>query len=98
MNDRFTNKVRAAAIAGWWALLIAVAFLFVQWLVYLHIAHHGPSACLLSLLGPGVDWPFVQNVWFWMVAIFKLCTWLSALIVVWLTLWARQLRKEKGGS
>jgi hypothetical protein len=96
MNDPFERKVRAAAVAGWWALLIAVAFLTLQWLVYLHIAHHGPSACMLLLWGPGVDWAFVQNVWFWMTAIFKLCVWLLALIVVWLTLWARQLRK--GGS
>lgn len=94
MNDPFTARVRAAAVAGWWTLLIAVAFMLVQWFVYLHFAYNGPSAWLLSLLGPDADWPFIQNIWVWMVAVFKLCMWLMALVVVWLTLWARKLRKR----
>jgi hypothetical protein len=43
--------------------------------------------------GPGVDWPFVQNVWFWAIAGFKFFVWFMILAVLWLTLWARQLRK-----
>jgi hypothetical protein len=27
MNDPFEKKVRAAAVAGWWVVLIAVGFL-----------------------------------------------------------------------
>jgi hypothetical protein len=27
MNDIFEKRVRAAAVAGWWTLLIAVAFI-----------------------------------------------------------------------
>ena len=45
-----------------------------------------------------VSWEFVETVWFWMVAIFKLCVWVLALVVVWLTLWARQLRRRAGGE
>jgi hypothetical protein len=51
----------------------------------------------LSLWGPGVDWNFVQHVWFWGTAAFKLCLWVLALLVIWLTLWARQLRKAGDG-
>ncbi len=37
----------------------------------------------------------VQIVWFWIAAIFKLCLWLLALVVICLTLWAaRQMRKR----
>jgi hypothetical protein len=43
--------------------------------------------------GPGVEWPFVQNVMFWVIAGFKLCIWFLVLVTLWLTLWARQLRK-----
>jgi hypothetical protein len=33
-------------------------------------------------------------VWFWAIAILKFCVWLLALVALWLTLWARQLRKQ----
>ena len=92
MNDQFGKRVRAAAVAGWWVALIAVGFLTLQWLIYLAVMSAHP-AWLLSLWGPGVDWPFVQSVWLWAVAAFKFCVWLMVLAVLWLTLWARQLRK-----
>ena len=92
MNDAFEKKVRAAAVAGWWTLLIAVLFVTLQWLIYLAIMSARP-AWLMTLWGPDVTWPFIQNVVFWMVAVFKLCLWVMAAAVVWLTLWARQLRK-----
>jgi hypothetical protein len=92
MNDPFEKKVRAAAVAGWWVILVAAGFLTLQWLVYLAIMSIQP-AWLLALWGQGVDWPFVQNLWLWIMAIFKMCVWLLILVVLWLTLWARQLRK-----
>ena len=92
MNDSFEKKVRAAALAGWWVILIAVGFLTLQWLIYLAVMSTHPT-WLLSMWGPGVDWPFVQSVWFWAMVAFKFCVWLMVLVVLWLTLWARQLRK-----
>ena len=32
-------------------------------------------------------------VWFWGIAMLKFIVWLMVLIALWLTLWARQLRK-----
>lgn len=96
MNDVFRERVRAAAMAGWWTLLIAVIFLVLQWFAYLAIMSSRP-AWLLSLWGPDITWPFFQNLWFWIVGIFKLCLWLLALIVIWLALWARQLRSPGNG-
>jgi hypothetical protein len=32
MNDSFEKKVRAAAVAGWWVILIAAGFLTLVWL------------------------------------------------------------------
>jgi hypothetical protein len=95
MNNTFEQRVRAAAAAGWWTLLIAAAFLVLQWLAYLTFTSARPG-WVLSLLGPEVSWSFVQNLWFWMAAVFKLCVWLLALVVIWLTLWSRQLRSQGG--
>jgi hypothetical protein len=46
--------------------------------------------------GPNLDWTFVQMVWFWAVAVLKFIVWLLVLANLWLTLWARQLRKLAG--
>ena len=95
MDDTFEKRVRAAAVAGWWTLLIAAGFLAFQWIAYLLVISTRP-AWLPSLWGPDLGWQAVQNVWFWAMAIFKLCLWLLALIVLWLTLWGRQLRNRAG--
>lgn len=92
MNDPFETRVRAAAVAGWWVVLLAVCFLTLLWLIYLAVMFTHPT-WLLTMWGAGVDWPFVQNVWCWVMVAFKFCVWLMILAVVWLTLWARQLRK-----
>jgi hypothetical protein len=52
MNDLFEKKVRAAAVAGWWVVLIAIGFLTLLWLIYLAVMSTHP-ALLLSLWGPG---------------------------------------------
>ena len=92
MNDPFEKKVRAAAVAGWWTVLIAYALLLVTWGAYLCIISARP-AWLLTMWGQGdVSWSFVQTVSIWFVGVFKLFIWFLILIVLWLTLWARQLR------
>jgi len=93
MNDAFEVRVRAAAMAGWWTLLIAAIVLTIQWLAYLFLISSRP-AWLLTLWGPGIDWGTVQYLWVLLLAILKLAVWLCALPVLWLTLWARQLRKR----
>jgi hypothetical protein len=47
--------------------------------------------------GPDVDWAFVQRVWFGAIVFLKFSLWLMAFAVIWLTLWARQLRKQADG-
>ena len=97
MNDTFEKKVRAAAVAGWWVILVAVGFLLVVWLVYLAIMSNQP-AWILALCGRDVSWPDLQNLSLWILSVFKMCVWLMFLVVLWLTLWARQLRKQAGGK
>jgi hypothetical protein len=92
MNDSFEKKVWAAAVAGWWVILIAAGFVTLQWLIYLAVTSARPP-CVLALWGPDVSWAFVQNVWFWAIVAIKFFVWLMILAALWLTLWARQLRK-----
>ena len=87
MNDVFENRVRAAAIAGWWTVLIAVGFITLIWIIYLVVMSARP-AWLLTMWGPDVDWAFVQRVWFWAIVFLKFVVWLMALAAIWLTLWA----------
>ena len=93
MNDTFEKRVRAAAAAGGWVLLVALGFLILQWLLYLALTASKPE-WFLSWWGPGIDWSFVQTVWFWALVIIKFFVWILALLVLWLALWARQLRKQ----
>ena len=42
MNDSFEKKVRAAAVAGWWVVLIGYALLIATWAVYLGLMSNRP--------------------------------------------------------
>ena len=95
MVDNFELRVRCAAVAGWWMLLIAAAIFLLQWIVYITLAPAQPT-WLLALWGPGATWQEVRTVWFWFLASFKVCLVLVAFLLGWLTLWARQLRKCAG--
>jgi hypothetical protein len=92
MEDIFEKRVGSAAIAAWWTILVGVIFLVLQWIAYL-IVMSTHSALLLALWGPDANWPFVQTVWFWGMAAFKLFLGILALMALWLSLWARRLRK-----
>jgi hypothetical protein len=93
MNDPFTARVRSAAIAGWWTVLIAYAFAVLLWTVYRLILAAQP-AWFLSLCGPDITWGELQRICLWAIAAFKLFLWVLVLAVIWLTLWGRQLKKS----
>jgi hypothetical protein len=97
MTDEFELRVRSAAIAGWWTLLIAGAIFIVQWIMYLVVAPAEPR-WVLTLWGPGTDWQHVRTIWFWFLAGFKVSLLVLAFVFLWLTLWARQLRKGRPTS
>jgi hypothetical protein len=93
MNDLFEKKVRAAAVAGWWVVLIGYVLLVVTWLIYLGIVTARP-AWMLVLWGQDVTWDVMQTMSLWFLGVCKLLLWLLFLAALWLTLWARQLRKQ----
>ena len=87
--------MRAAAVAGWWTLLVAVIFLTAVWFVFLALMS-GPPLWVESLWG-GMARDQLFTIGVWLVGIWKLFLWCWALVALWLTLWARQLRKSSGG-
>ncbi|MGC9977304.1 MAG: hypothetical protein ABSB94_21740 [Syntrophorhabdales bacterium] len=93
MDAIFTKKVRAAAVAGWWTLLIAYCVLLIQWLAYLLIMTRQPAG-ILWLLGEGITWPEIRTIWLWGMVAYKLGAAIIIFVVIWLTLWARQLTKK----
>ena len=49
-------------------VLIAIAFIVLQWITYLAVMKAHP-AWVLAMWGPNLDWTFVQMVWFWGIAL-----------------------------
>ena len=91
MNDDFERKVRTAAAAGWWTVLAVAAVLSLQWVAYLVITSALPD-WMLSLWGSR-SWDEVQHLWLLASGILKIFVLVLATLCLWLTLWARQLRK-----
>jgi hypothetical protein len=97
MNDDFERKVQSAALAGWWTVLVAAAVLLIQWVVY-HVVISSPLTLVpLVLSAWGSDsWPEVHHLWLLGNVVLKALVFILALPCLWLTLWAKQLRKRRG--
>jgi hypothetical protein len=52
-------------------------------------------AGMLSLMGEGVTWMEIRTIWLWAMVIYKLGMAMMISVVVWLTLWVRQLDKKE---
>lgn len=95
MNDLFERRVRAAAVAGWWTLGVALLFLTAVWFVFVSLMSSPPD-WIESLWG-GMSRDHIFSIGLWLVGIWKLFLWSWAMVTLWLTLWARQLRKSASG-
>ncbi len=94
MIEKFENRLGCAVKAGWLTFLIAVALFLIQWIMYV-VCIPAQPAWLLRMWGPQASWPEIRMVWFWFMAFFKLFLLLAAFILIWLSLWARMLRKKQ---
>ena len=93
MNDDFERKIRGAAVAGWWTVLASAAVVLLQWLAYLFVMSSRP-AWFLPLWG-SPDWPEAQHLWLLGTVFLKMFVFVLAILCLWLTLWARDLRKRR---
>lgn len=90
MEGSFHGKVRAAAIAAWWTLLVAVVVHIIQSVVCLVILHNHP-AWLTAMLG-GITWDTLQTLILWVIVVLRITIWLMLIAAVWLTIWAAKLK------
>ncbi|MCD4699429.1 MAG: hypothetical protein K8R91_02515 [Phycisphaerae bacterium] len=94
MDDLLAKRVRSAAVAGWWTVLIAAVWMTAGWFAFLAFLHYQPE-WLLKLWGGGdLDWTDVQGIVLWFFAVFKLMLFAVVMVVIWLTLWSKRLKRE----
>jgi hypothetical protein len=91
MEDMVYKRVRAAATAGWWTLLVAIVMSLLQALGVFVFMHARPD--WVPALWAGMPWERIQMVVFRMMAVFRLLIWVMFLIVVWLTIWSCKLKR-----
>lgn len=91
MDEEFRQRIRAAAITAWWTVLVAAAFVTVQWLAYMMVLSAKP-AWFLAMWGPDIGWTTVQSLWLNVIVNVKVVVWVSALGALWLSLWSRRMR------
>ena len=66
----------------------------VQWLAFLCVMSRRPAWVLDAWFGgAAISWDTLALIWLWMTGVLKLILWLLALVVIWLTLWGRRLRR-----
>ena len=95
MNDDFAKRVRTAAMAGWKTILIFAIGLLVSWGCVLVVLNVRP-AIVMKMIGPGpVDWDELQRIYVWFMGVCKLIVLTALMLVVWLTFWARGLKRAR---
>ena len=92
MNDSFVQRVRSAAVAAWWTILIGGIWVTVSWLVNLAIISARPK-WLLKLWGGEITWEQINSLMVIMMGVFKLMLFACVLAAIWLTLWGRRLKR-----
>jgi hypothetical protein len=94
-SELLAKRVRSAAVAGWWTILVIVGLMTAQWFFVLMILDAKPD-WLLKLWGGGeLDWPTVHTIVLWFFTVFKLMMFGFVIAVIWLTLWSSRLKRVK---
>ena len=93
MSDTFTMRLRAAVIAGWWTALIWWLLLLVVWVVWLALLNARPAWMLRFCGGGDLTWAHLQYIVLWAIGVFKLVMWVFVMVLIWLSLWVRRLKK-----
>ena len=97
MEMDLASKVRAAARAGWWTVILVSLIMTGAW--FLAIAIVGAQPAWLGKIWPGeVDWDEIQALYVRFFAVFKMIVWTMIALTIWLTCWGARLRRlaERG--
>lgn len=87
-------RVRCAASAAWWTVLIGAAWMTLGWAAWLYIpCSQCMTSCVETMWG-GVKVADVQPVVWLMVGVMKIILFVCVMIAIFLTIWGRKLRKS----
>jgi len=94
MDETGGKRLGAAVRAAWHTVLIWALWLTAAWLIWLGIIHAKPG-WILALWGggDGLTWTGVQTVTIWFFGAFKVLLLVAVMITIWLTLYARRLKR-----
>ncbi|MCE5277921.1 MAG: hypothetical protein ABFD92_00720 [Planctomycetaceae bacterium] len=92
-HDILTGRVKAAAGAAWWTLLIMVILLTLSWLGVLFITSHRPEWASQLWGGGKIDWDQVHVMYLWFFGAMKMILWIVFILAVWLSIWGCKLRR-----
>ena len=95
MNDAFTQRVRSAAVAGWWTVVIGAIWMTIAWLFFLVILSAEPG-WMMTLWGDRMTWKEVHSLVITFMAAFKMILFVCLLVTIWLTVWSRRLKRSAG--
>jgi hypothetical protein len=99
MSDPFVQRVRAAAVAGWWTVLVFGVLLTLSWLCWTAMNAGQPDWMLRFWGGwPDITWEFIQRTTIIAFAVFKGILYVAAMVALWLTLWAWRLARAQPGQ
>ena len=97
MDDLLMNRVRAGAGAAWWVVIILMASMMFSYAVFLVIIQTKPDWMLAlwggSKLEGHVGWHEIHYMSLVLYGAFKVLLFLFVGTALWLTIWARKLRK-----
>jgi hypothetical protein len=95
MSDsaEFARRVGSAAVAGWWTILIAALWLTAVWLAWLGLLAAEPGWVLKLWGGHDLTWADAQRMVLWFMAVFKIILWVALMVMIWLSLWSRRLKR-----
>ena len=93
MSDELAKKVRAAAGAAWWIVLIGAIWLTVGYFLWLAILTCRPEWIRTLWGGGNLTWDDMQIITLWFFGVFKVILFLILFAAIWLSLWHRRLRK-----
>ena len=92
-TEFLAKRVRAAAGAGWWTMLIVLIYALLQWCGFLAIIHYQPYWIRSWWGGGDLDWPEIHQLLLLFQAIFELVMLVALVVVVWMSIWARKLKR-----
>jgi hypothetical protein len=93
MNGEFEKRLRTAVRAAWCTIIGGVVMMTATWLGSLWIMHAQPDWIRTMWGGQSLTWDQMQTTILWFFSIFKLILWTAMLGALFLTLWARNLKK-----